>query len=74
MSLTSPASGFNVVADLCRSVTPGSLFFLFEVKKIPHMHFYVSINLLLVSWEACLQTGVGGGEGRLHVGGCLASV
>lgn len=29
MSLTSPASAFNVVADLCRSVTPGSLFFSF---------------------------------------------
>lgn len=44
MSLTSPASGFNVVADLCRSVTPGSLFFLFEVKKIPHMHFWALIS------------------------------
>lgn len=44
--------------QICAGLSLRALFFfLFEVKKIPHMHFYVSINLLLVSWEshACKQ-------------------
>lgn len=50
MSLTSPASGFNVVADLCRSVTPGSLFFFFL--RLKKFHICIFMWALISYWSA----------------------